>query len=132
MQLTTPLAPGSHKLLFVSQTQSENDLTPVNENYNKEKIPIISDNMGPEHDKVASQLSLVFDEVDDYLSAEILSLLNQRNATGILEFKIEYSNEDKQCYPLNLTRDEDPHTVASYMLSHDLVLVYNDKHRRWD
>ena len=36
--------------------------------------------MDQEHDVVAAQLNLVFDESDDYLSAEIVSLLNYRYA----------------------------------------------------
>ena len=74
----TSLASGSHKLPFVSQTQSENYSTPFNDNSDHEESPSISDNMGPEHDEVDAHLNLVFYEADNYLSAEILSLLNHR------------------------------------------------------
>ena len=52
--------------------------------------------MGPEYDEVAIQFNLVFDESDDYLSAEMSVLLNHRYTAGILAFKTEYSNGDNQ------------------------------------
>ena len=41
----TPLAPGSHKLPFSSQTLSENYSTIFNENSDDEERPIISDHI---------------------------------------------------------------------------------------
>ena len=87
--------------------------------------------MGQEHDEVAVQLNTVFDESDDYLSAEIESLLNDRFAASILEFQTEYSNRDKKFHLIELIKDEDPHDVANYVLSRDLGPITNDKYRSW-
>ena len=69
--------------------------TPFDDESEHEEIPIISDKLVQDHGDVAAQLNKSFDESDDYLSAEIVSLLNHRYAAGILEFQTEYSNGDK-------------------------------------
>ena len=42
--------------------------------------------MGPEHDDISVQLSLVFDELDDYL---IIVSLPDHRYTAIIEFQAE-------------------------------------------
>ena len=85
--------------------------------------------MNQEHDEVAAQLNTVFDESDDYLSAEIVSLLNHRYTAGILKFQTEYSNGENLGNPINLIKDEEPHDVANYVLNHELGPISNGKHR---
>ena len=62
--------------------------------------------MGQEHDEIATQLNLVFDESDDYISAETESIINHRYTAGILEVHTEYSNGDKKFYPIDLIKDD--------------------------
>ena len=70
--------------------------------------------MGSEHEYVATQLNLVFDEADDCISAEMVSFLDHRYTANILEFQAEYSNGDKLWHPLDLATDEDPHSKKQY------------------
>ena len=77
---------------------------------------------------VAAQLNKVFDESDDYLSSEIVSLLNHRYAAGILKFKTEYYNGYKQWHHIDLVKDEESHAVSNYVLKYDLGPIYNGKH----
>ena len=88
--------------------------------------------MGQKYDEVAAQLNKVFDESDDYLPAEIVSLLNHRYTAGILEFQTEYYNGNKLWNPINLIKDEESYAIAIYLLSHDLGPISNGKHRRWN
>ena len=73
----------------------------------------------------------MFDESDDYLSAEIKSIIDHRYVAGILEFKLEYTNGDTSWHPLALVKYEDAHATANYFLSNDLGYISNGIHRRW-
>ena len=46
----------------------------------------------PQFDKVANQLNNVFDDTDDYLSAELKAIIDHKSSNDVLEFKVEYIN----------------------------------------
>ena len=73
----------------------------------------------------------VFDETDDYLSAELKSILDHRYINGVLELKLEYTTGEVSWHSLDLAKREDPYVTASYIISNDLGVIANGKHGRW-
>ena len=64
------------------------------------------------HDPVVTHVKTVFDKSDNYLAAEILSILDHQYKGGILEMKVEYSNGEMCWHPIDLVKDEDPQATA--------------------
>ena len=48
----------------------------------------------PEYGDVAAQMNSVFDDKEDFLSAEIEAIIDHRYMAGILEFHLEHTNGD--------------------------------------
>ena len=73
----------------------------------------------------------MFDDKDDFLSAEIEAIIDHRYLGGILEFNLEYTNGDMSWHPITAVMDEDPHATANYIIDNDLGPVSNGIHGRW-
>jgi hypothetical protein len=116
---------------IVSQTQSEYGADSLCDPSDEEDNPITASIKGSEKDDIATHVNTVFDQGDDYLAAELHSITNHRCLSGVLEFKVEYSNGDLSWHPIDLVKDEDPHAVANYIIKNDLGPVYNNIHNRW-
>ena len=86
---------------------------------------------GNDIDDIVSQINNQLDETDDVLSAELLSIVDHRYLSGIIELQVKYINGDFSWHPMDLIKDEDPQAVAVYVLSNDLGKVSNGIHRRW-
>ena len=73
------------------------DVSQISPDFNgsdNEEIPITAVNEDTERDNIATQINTVFDDpTDDYLAADLTSILNQRYLSGILELKVAYSND---------------------------------------
>ena len=78
--------------------------------------------------KVVSQLNAVFDESDNYLSAEIKAITNHRYLSGIIEINLEYTNGDTSWHPIPLVKDEDSHAIAKYVVRNGSGLISNGIH----
>ena len=48
----------------------------------------------PQFDKISKYLNNVFDDTDEYLSAELKVIIDHRSSSGVLEFKVEHKNGD--------------------------------------
>ena len=118
----------SYNLPVVSQTQEDYDDISVFEGYDNKDVPITLATEGSCHNSIAAHLNSVFDDTDDFLSTMLLSILDHRYFTGILEYKLQYSNGDIPQYPLDLVKDEG-HACAKYIVSNSLVLISNIIHR---
>ena len=53
---------------------------------------------------MALHLNTVFDERDEYLSAELVAIEDHRILSGFLELILIYSNGDQSCHPLDLVK----------------------------
>ena len=73
----------------------------------------------------------MFDDNEDFLSAELKSITDHRYIAGILEFNLEYTNGDTLWHPIALVKDKNPHATANYVVSNDLGLISNRIHGRW-
>ena len=104
------------------------DDTPTLDSDDEDNCVAISSNEF-EYRKVVSQSNTVFDESDDYLSAEIKATTDHRCLSGILEFNLEYTNSDISWHSIYLINDEDPHVVANYVIRNNLGLISNGIHR---
>ena len=70
-------------LPIVSQTQ-----TGIKDSYadsDNEESPITMSSDEPQFDEIAKQLNNVFDDTDDYLSAELKAIIDHRSSNGILK-----------------------------------------------
>ena len=74
----------------------------------------------PQFDTIAKQLNNVFDDTDDYLSAQLKAIIDHRSSNGILELKVGYKNGDVQCHPSDLVKDEEPDATANCIMNNDL------------
>ena len=101
-------SPHGHSNAFhvVSQTQGDLDASQTSPDFNEldnEESPIAAVNEGTEHDNITTQVNTVFDDsTDDYLAAELKSILNHRYLSGILELKVAYSNGEIEWHPISL------------------------------
>ena len=128
----TPLPTGNDKILpVVNQTQYDTGTQPVDNDSDSEDSHIASNSKGLEHDNIAKQSNVAIIRTDDYLATEIKVITGHRYLKDILELKVEYTHGEQSCRPIGLINDEDPHTVANYVLSNDLGPVSNGIHRRW-
>ena len=78
---------------------------------------------GPQFNKIVKQLNNVFDDTDEYLSAELKFIINHRSSNSVLEFQVEYTHGDKQHHPIDLIKDNDPHATANYIIKNDLGII---------
>ena len=72
----------------------------------------------PQFDKITKQLNNIFDDIDDYLFAELKAIIDYRSSSCVLEFKVKYINGDEKWHPIDLIKDEDPvplQTTSSQM-----------------
>ena len=54
-----------------------------------------------------------------------------RSFNGVLEFKAGYTNGDDQWNHIELIKNEEPHTTASYIIINDLGTILNMPNGRW-
>ena len=73
-----------------SQTQSVNNNSHAGSDNEESPIPLTDD--VPQFDTIATQLNNVFDDNDDYLSANLKVIIGHRSSNGILELKVEYTD----------------------------------------
>ena len=114
---------------IISQTQENLDDTSTLDSDDEDNCAAISINE-LEYGKVVSQLNTVFDEADDYLSAEIKVITDNCYVSGILKFNLEYTNGDTSWHYISLVKDEDPHVVTDYVVRNHLVIISNRIHQR--
>ena len=86
---------------------------------------------GTNIDDIASQINTQLDETDDVLSAELHLIADHIYLSEIIELQVKYTNGDLSWHPMDLVKDEDPQTVALYVLSNYLRKISNGIHRRW-
>ena len=85
----------------------------------------------PEFSTVLAQINSVFDDKDDFLSAEFEVITDHRYIGGIPEFNLEYTNGDTSWHHVTVVKDEDPHTTTNYIIGNDLRPVSNRIHWHW-
>ena len=73
---------------IVIQTQTVIDDSYADSDQEERKITEPSD--GPQFDEITKQLNNVFDDSDDYLSAELEVITNHRFLNSLLEFHVDY------------------------------------------
>ena len=69
--------------------------------------------------------------MDDYLTAELEAIVDDRYLVGALELQVPCTNRDPSWHPIDLVKDDEPHAVANYVLSNVLGIVSNGIHHRW-
>ena len=50
---------------------------------------------------------------------------------GVLELLFKYGNSDTEWHPFDLVKSDYAHSVATYVLNHDLGKTANALYRRW-
>ena len=114
---------------MVSQTQDDDeDFPPSDED---DDLPRFMEDGGVSTADVASHLNVQLDGKDDYLAAELDTIVDDRYLAGVLELQVRYTNGDLSWHPIDLIKNEEPQAVANYVLSNDLGMVSNGIHRRW-
>ena len=66
-----------------------------------------------EFGQAAAQINSVFNDIDDFLSAEIEAITDHPYLGRILEFNLEYTNGDMSWHPITAVMDEDPYATAN-------------------
>ena len=103
----TPLpTENDNTLTVVMQNQCDNGTQPVDNDFNIEDRPIVSDSKGSEHDNIAKQLNVAIDRIDDYLDDELKVITDHRYLASILELKVDYNNGEKSWHPIGLIKDD--------------------------
>ena len=114
---------------IVSQTQEANGDFPYLSSDNEEGcINVQADNS--EFGPVIAQINSVFDDKDDFLSAEIDAITDHWYLGGTLEFNLEYTNGGMLWQFITVVKDEDPHIITNDMIGNDLGPVSNGIHER--
>lgn len=68
----------------------------------------------------------MFNETDDYLSAEIKAIMYYHYVANILELKLEYTNGNNLWHHITLVMYEYSHANATYVASNDLGPISNE------
>ena len=82
----------------------------------------------PQFNIIAKQLNNVFDNTDDYLSAELKAIIDHRFSNSILEFQVKYINGDVEWHHSDLVKDEYPYVTTNYIIDNDLGPIGNMTH----
>jgi hypothetical protein len=82
-------------------------------------------------DDVVKDVNNHFSQGDDEPDEDIDSILDHRYVDGILELEVEFYTGETEWLDLEIVKDEDPHSVAQFILKSDLGPIMNGKHRRW-
>ena len=128
MDESVPQTNGDDLPPIVSQTQTE--INDSHEGSDDEESPIPLTGDVPQFDTITRQLNNVFDDNDDYLSANFKEIIDHRSSNSILELKVEYTDGEVEWHPLNLIEDEDPHAAANYIIDNDTGPISNIIHGR--
>ena len=107
----------------------------INSNEELEKPPSPQNRFNETLDDHAARLNYVFDEDDAEPTRDLESVLDHCYVNGVIELCCKYSTgdtiHDKEWHPLSMVQDEDPYTVAKYILENDFGFVQNGRLRRW-
>ena len=91
---------------MVSQTQDDDEDFPPSDA--DDDLPRFMEDGGVNTADVASHLNVQLDGKDDYLSAELETIVDDRYLAGVLELQVKYTNGDLSWHPIDLVKNKEP------------------------